>query len=67
MPTQHGNDWHSRQEYKRVRKGRCEKCGSTRNLQTHHRNRRRLDNSAGNVVTLCAACHAKLHWRSDKR
>lgn len=43
--------------------GRCEKCGRTENLQTHHvygRANRRLRWEPRNLVCLCPACH--LQW-----
>lgn len=43
--------------------GRCERCGKTQNLQTHHvygRANRRLRWEPKNLVCLCPACH--LQW-----
>ena len=41
----------------------CQSCGSTSNLEVHHKEfRSRLgDDSEGNLITLCTACHAQMH------
>jgi predicted HNH restriction endonuclease len=52
--------------------GKCENCGSTDSLAIHHldNNGRRAENegrkpnnSADNLVVLCAKCHADYHIR----
>jgi 5-methylcytosine-specific restriction endonuclease McrA len=42
---------------------RCQKCGSLRDLQVHHRTycSRRGDDSLANLVTLCEYCHMEEH------
>jgi len=42
---------------------RCQSCGSMSNLKLHHKEfRSRLgDDSEGNLITLCTACHAQMH------
>jgi 5-methylcytosine-specific restriction endonuclease McrA len=44
---------------------RCQFCGSLQNLQVHHLKLR--SQSGGddeqNLITLCAACHARAHLR----
>jgi 5-methylcytosine-specific restriction endonuclease McrA len=42
---------------------RCQWCGAPRNLQVHHRKyRSRLgDDTAENLITLCADCHRAEH------
>jgi len=42
---------------------RCQSCGSMSNLEVHHKEfRSRLGNdSEGNLITLCTACHAQMH------
>ena len=42
---------------------RCQSCGTSENLQVHHiRSRSALgDDTADNLVTLCADCHDRLH------
>lgn len=56
--------------YKRAAKYRasvCAVCTSTKHLGIHHKDRNPLNNSIGNLVTLCASCHTKLHWKEDKK
>jgi hypothetical protein len=40
---------------------KCEICASTINLQIHHKNRNRGDNSPNNILLLCQLCHADTH------
>jgi 5-methylcytosine-specific restriction endonuclease McrA len=42
---------------------RCQKCGSLKDLQVHHRQccSRQGDDSLANLVTLCAYCHKEEH------
>jgi 5-methylcytosine-specific restriction endonuclease McrA len=42
---------------------RCQVCGSSNNLQVHHRQLRSQQGSDedSNLITLCAECHAQLH------
>lgn len=42
---------------------RCQSCGTSESLQVHHiRSRSALgDDTAENLVTLCADCHDRLH------
>jgi 5-methylcytosine-specific restriction endonuclease McrA len=42
---------------------RCQACGARLNLEVHHKQQRSQagDDSEQNLVTLCAACHAKVH------
>ncbi len=44
---------------------RCQGCGSSKDLQVHHmRARSKLgDDSLENLISLCANCHADLHWQ----
>lgn len=45
----------------------CETCGDTEmQLQKHHVDGNRSNHARENVKTLCASCHAKLHWREGK-
>lgn len=39
----------------------CEQCGSTGNLDVHHRDQDPLNNSAENRQVLCRSCHLKTH------
>jgi 5-methylcytosine-specific restriction endonuclease McrA len=47
---------------------RCQRCGASERLQVHHiRTRSALgDDAAGNLITLCAACHRQVHRLSNK-
>jgi 5-methylcytosine-specific restriction endonuclease McrA len=42
---------------------RCQCCGSRLNLEMHHKEFRSQggDDSEGNLITLCAACHSLIH------
>jgi 5-methylcytosine-specific restriction endonuclease McrA len=42
---------------------RCQKCGSLKDLQIHHKIRRsqRGDDALANLVILCAHCHMEEH------
>jgi 5-methylcytosine-specific restriction endonuclease McrA len=44
---------------------RCQSCGTMSNLEVHHREFRSHSgaNSEENLITLCAACHARVHRR----
>jgi len=42
---------------------RCQSCGTTLNLEIHHKQFRSHsgEDSDENLITLCAACHARMH------
>lgn len=44
---------------------RCQSCGTMSNLEVHHREFRSHlgTDSEENLITLCSACHAKVHRR----
>jgi 5-methylcytosine-specific restriction endonuclease McrA len=44
---------------------RCQLCGTMSNLEVHHREFRSHagKNSEENLITLCTACHARVHHR----
>ena len=44
---------------------RCQSCGTMSNLEVHHREFRSHSgaDSEKNLITLCAACHARVHGR----
>jgi ATP-dependent DNA helicase RecQ len=44
---------------------RCQSCGTMSNLEVHHRQFRNHSgaDSEENLITLCAACHARVHRR----
>lgn len=41
----------------------CECCGSTENIQVHHKDLRWLNNSPENLQVLCTKCHNQEHSR----
>ena len=41
----------------------CATCGSTKNLDVHHKDGNWKNNEMSNLETLCHSCHMKLHWR----
>ncbi|WP_425430083.1 HNH endonuclease signature motif containing protein [Cohnella massiliensis] len=40
---------------------KCEKCGSTKNVDVHHRDENWQNNSPENLIALCRSCHLKEH------
>jgi 5-methylcytosine-specific restriction endonuclease McrA len=44
---------------------RCQSCGAISNLEVHHREFRSHSgaDAEDNLITLCAACHARVHRR----
>jgi ATP-dependent DNA helicase RecQ len=54
-----------RQEILRRDGWRCQSCGTMSNLEVHHREFRSHSgaDSDENLITLCAACHARVHRR----
>lgn len=47
--------------FRRFKKEACERCGSTKNLCAHHKDRNRKNNVEENIETLCKSCHQKEH------
>jgi hypothetical protein len=43
------------------RKSACESCGSTYELEAHHRDEDRVNNTPENIRTLCRTCHRAEH------
>jgi 5-methylcytosine-specific restriction endonuclease McrA len=54
-----------RQQILRRDRWRCQACGATSTLEVHHREFRSHSGSDSeeNLITLCAACHARVHHR----
>lgn len=46
---------------------KCTVCGKRSDLDVHHRNRDRHNNTRENLVVLCGTCHNKLHKRGSKQ
>jgi len=63
MLTNDGHRYHAR----KLRQDCCEKCGTTENLNTHHKDENLANNSPENIQTLCAACHTGHHWENGKK
>lgn len=42
------------------------RAGATDRLHVHHLDRNPANNDPTNLVTLCASCHLRLHWREDR-
>jgi len=66
--TSHPDDWAIRRNYiLRRDKYACQKCGSSKNLQVHHKVRRsvKADHSSANLITLCVRCHASEDGHND--
>jgi len=49
---------------RRFKKTTCENCGTTADLEIHHKNRVWSDNSPANLATLCSTCHMRLHHQN---
>lgn len=45
----------------------CELCGSSENLQVHHRDLDKSNNSPDNAQVLCLPCHQEAHGMWTKR
>ena len=48
---------------------RCQGCGTRSNLEVHHKEFRSQggDDSEQNLITLCAACHSRVHGGTKLR
>lgn len=63
------HDWHDKRrilkedtkQYRKHKKDRCEVCGTTSELQVHHIDFDRENNSPDNLITLCQTCHMRVH------
>lgn len=44
----------------------CQVCGSFEDLRVHHKDKNPLNNKMENLITLCDACHKKLHKEERK-
>lgn len=49
----------------KLRKANCETCGTTHDLDAHHKDGNIKNNDPSNIQTLCHACHMKLHWQQN--
>jgi 5-methylcytosine-specific restriction endonuclease McrA len=39
----------------------CQRCGSTRHLNVHHKDENRRNSKVGNLEVLCRSCHNREH------
>lgn len=60
--------------YRKFNKGYCEDCSSKEDLQVHHVDKDRNNNSINNLRTLCRGCHWNYHkghrppaWNKGKK
>jgi hypothetical protein len=60
---------HSPDFYQRRRQefypDRCHDCGTTRNIETHHIDRNKSNNTKKNIMPLCSQCHGRRHYYED--
>jgi len=57
-------EWKTRKQVQRMiplENARCEKCNKDENLQRHHIDCNRYNNSRENLQVLCMECHIKTH------
>ena len=45
----------------------CQECGSTKLIGIHHKDSNPANNVSTNLMTLCAGCHTRWHWRNGKK
>jgi len=56
------NERNSRRQSAKTVKSCCEICGRNKSrLHVHHRDHNPLNNSSGNLQTLCGSCHRRSH------
>jgi 5-methylcytosine-specific restriction endonuclease McrA len=57
-----------RQQVLRRDNWRCQSCGTMSNLEVHHQQLRSHSGADAeeNLITLCTACHGKMHGRNVK-
>ena len=60
--TKDAQHWRARQH----RASNCSECGTAQGLHVHHVDRNPANNEPTNLLTLCASCHLRLHWREDR-
>lgn len=44
---------------------RCEHCGTTTELEVHHRDLDPSNNVPDNLIVLCDSCHAEVHRQRE--
>lgn len=52
--------------YRKLKKDKCELCGSKNYLCVHHKDGNRHNNALENLITVCKRCHQKHHVIRDE-
>jgi hypothetical protein len=60
-PAARASDGGAVRDPRKWRKSACESCGSTYELEAHHRDEDRVNNTPENIRTLCRTCHRAEH------
>ena len=47
--------------YQKLKKNKCEKCGSKKRLIMHHKDENTRNSNLKNIITWCKKCHHKFH------
>jgi phage FluMu protein Com len=53
--------------YRKVKRNKCEICGSTKHLCVHHIDHNRNNNNLLNLQTVCKRCHQEFHVVRDEQ
>ncbi len=51
-------------EYQKYIKSTCEICGTTKDLEVHHKDKNHNNNNPNNLMTVCSSCHQQIHNQS---
>lgn len=47
--------------YQKYMLDKCECCGTSENLEVHHKDKDRENNDPSNLLTVCESCHQRIH------
>lgn len=50
--------------YQKYIKSSCEICGTTKDLEVHHKDKNHSNNNPNNLMTVCSSCHQQVHNQS---
>ena len=56
----------TKNNYRKIKKIKCELCGSDLHLCVHHKDGNRNNNSLENLITVCKKCHQTHHVKRDE-
>ena len=56
----------TKNNYRKIKKTKCELCGSNLHLCVHHKDGNRNNNSLENLITVCKRCHQIHHVKRDE-